>query len=258
VLTSGGVGVVPAYSAAPTLTGALTNNLAGIAVTSTDGHVLSNTTAATAGVPVQQSPRLRFRSNVWNTTVTAANNTNDWWVDSVPISQAVPTGQLIFRSSLNGAAATDAITFNSFGEITALSNINAVGDLRSGGARFIYFNTREAFSSTADGLLNITTNAGSLGVQLNTGATTPTVTSCGTGAVTAGSRNVAGQITATGATACTITFSSPAWTNAPFCTITMRNVPLTAAYISAESTTAFTVTGLTAADVFNYICIGRI
>jgi hypothetical protein len=33
---------------------------------------------------------------------------------------------------------------------------------------------------------------------------------------------------------------------------------LTAAYISAESTTAFTVTGLTAADVFNYHCIGRI
>jgi hypothetical protein len=221
-------------------------------------------------VTVQQSPRLRFRSNVWNTTAVAANNTNDWFIESVPVSGLVPSGLLKFGSSLNGAATTFPMTLASgTGDLTLTGSIGAAGSVTSQGlistgslrvntTNLMFWFLRAVMASSADGLWGVSDYNEAFGIQLNTGTAAPTVTSCGTGTVTAGSRNTTGQITATGATACTITFGAPAWTNAPFCTITMRNVPLTAAYISAESTTAFTVTGLTAADVFNYHCIGRI
>lgn len=107
VLVSGGVGAAPAYSANPTAT-TFTANRPSIATTSTDGFIAVNATAATSGVPVQQSPRIRLRSNVWNTTAVAANNTDDWWIESVPVSGLVPMGLLKVSSSLNGAG---AVTF---------------------------------------------------------------------------------------------------------------------------------------------------
>jgi hypothetical protein len=89
----------------------------GIVTTSTDALILSNATAATVGVPVQQSGRLRLRSNVWNTTAVAANNTNDFFLESVPVSGLVPSGLLKFGSSLNGAAATYPMTLTSGGTL---------------------------------------------------------------------------------------------------------------------------------------------
>src|SRR5439155_5057052 len=87
--------------------------------------VLANTTAATSGVPVQISPRLRFRSQVWNTTSVAATNTNDWFIESAPVSAATPSGLLQFGSSLNGAAATYPITISSLlGTLTNTSGGN--------------------------------------------------------------------------------------------------------------------------------------
>lgn len=86
---------------------------------STDGIVEQNTTAATVGIPVQQSPRLRFRSNVWNTTATAATNTDDWFVESVPASGLIPSGLLKIGSILNGAAATFPLTLSSAGVLTS-------------------------------------------------------------------------------------------------------------------------------------------
>lgn len=88
-----------------------------LVTTSTDGLVLRNTTVATAGVPVQLSPRLRLRSNVWNTTATAATNTDDWIIESVPVSGTTPSGLLKLGSSLNGAAYTFPMTLTSSGEL---------------------------------------------------------------------------------------------------------------------------------------------
>jgi hypothetical protein len=65
-----------------------------IAASSTDGLILLNRTNATAGVPVQFSPRLRLRANVWNTTVTAASNASDVWLENVPFSGPFPSGAL--------------------------------------------------------------------------------------------------------------------------------------------------------------------
>src|SRR5947207_9032220 len=78
VFASAGTSTLPVWTASPSITGSYTQTLTALGTTSTDGVVLANSTAATAGVPVQYSPRIRLRSNVWNTTATAATNTNDW------------------------------------------------------------------------------------------------------------------------------------------------------------------------------------
>ena len=83
----------------------------------------------------------------------------------------------------------------------------------------------------------------------------PTVSSCGTGSVAAYSSDAWGAVTATGATACTVTFST-AYPNAAFCTIEDMTT-LQAVRVSAISASAFTVTGLTSGDEFMYHCGGQ-
>ncbi len=101
-----------------TVNGILTEGgLLALGIISTDGIVIENDTLSTAGVPIQQSPRLRLRAHVWNTTAVATDNTNDWWIESVPISAAVPKGLLKFGSSLNGATATFPVQFTSAGAV---------------------------------------------------------------------------------------------------------------------------------------------
>lgn len=99
----------------------------GLAAVSTDAFVIANTTAATSGVAVQQSGRIRLRSQVWNTTSTAATNTNDFLIESVPVSGTTPSGLLKFGSSLNGAAATYPMTLSSAGNLTAFGTITING-----------------------------------------------------------------------------------------------------------------------------------
>jgi hypothetical protein len=103
--------------------GTMAASPSGLATTSTDGVVIQNTTAATAGVPVQQSGRLRLRSNVWNTTATAQTNTDDWWLESVPVTGATPSGLLKVGQSLNGAGATFPLTLTSGGVATFLGQM---------------------------------------------------------------------------------------------------------------------------------------
>lgn len=135
----------------------------GIAVTSTDGVILSNSTASTAGVPVQQSPRIRLRSNVWNTTVTAANNTDDWIIESVPVSGTTPSGLLKFGSSLNGGAYSYPMTLTSGGDLTPTGDVNAQ-HIVAAPTKLLGWGTRSLLSSGATGLVNITTNAQTAGV----------------------------------------------------------------------------------------------
>lgn len=91
------------------------------------------------------------------------------------------------------------------------------------------------------------------GRWLMQGGTIPTVTSCGTGAVLAGSKDSAGQVTVTGATACTIVFSS-AWTNAPFCIA--ENLTANRGFIDSISTTQIVLSTITDGDVIQWVCVG--
>lgn len=85
------------------------------------------------------------------------------------------------------------------------------------------------------------------------GLNTPTVATCGTGSVATGSSDFAGKITATGATACTLTFAT-AFTTAPACVVTDGTTA--AALKVVVTTTTAAVTGLTSGDIFYYVCIG--
>lgn len=151
----------PSFTA--TLLGAYTAERAGIATTSTDGDVMSNATAATAIATVQMSPRTRWVGTAWDT---AASQTVAFFGETLPATAATPTGTWKLGYSLNGAAASYPFTLSSTGVGTFLSsvgsggNVTATGDLRAGAAGSIYWNTRASLTSTADGVINLTNNAG--------------------------------------------------------------------------------------------------
>ncbi len=169
LLASGGVGVLPAYTANPTITGSYTQTLTALATTPTDGVVLANSTAATAGVPVQMSPRIRLRSNVWNTTVTATTNTNDWSLESVPVSGTTTTGLFKFGSSINGGAYTYPLTVTSAGALTALSSIISGATVAVGSGSSLAW-TPDGFgslSAPANGQFNFRNAANSAGIGLD-------------------------------------------------------------------------------------------
>jgi hypothetical protein len=109
-----------------TITGATILSLPNLITTPTAGFSLTNPTLATAGVPVQISPSLYFNDNVWNTTATAANNTDQWFIYSAPVSGTTPSGLLKFGNSLNGGGTTYPATLTSGGTFTILGNISFV------------------------------------------------------------------------------------------------------------------------------------
>jgi hypothetical protein len=227
-----------------------------LTTTSTDGYVLANTTAALVGTQVQISPRSRLSGTGWDLDDAVSRNVS-FFTEVLPVAGNTVTGtwKLGFINPISSAISYPLIVTNS-GQVTAdrfiASSIIDTGTITFNGA------ARAELSASADGLFAIKDSTHAFGIQLNTGTAAPTVGTCGTGTIDANSRNTVGGFTATGATACTVTFGAPNWTNTPTCVVTMRNVPVTTPYISAISTTAFTVSGLTANDSVAFHCLGRI
>lgn len=83
----------------------------------------------------------------------------------------------------------------------------------------------------------------------------PALGTCGDRALATGSSNTSGRVTGTTQTACTLTFSVAFPNNSTDCYF--QNLIANRGFINAASTTAFTVTGLTAGDDFMYMCVGR-
>ena len=110
--------------------------------------------------------------------------------------------------------------------------------------------------ASTNGMLNITNYANTFGLQLISGATAAPTFNNGT--IDAGSRNSAGKVVLTGGnTGGTVTFATPNFTNAPFCTVTgtaATDVP----QITSTSTSTLVVAGITSNGTFYYLCIGRI
>jgi hypothetical protein len=96
------------------LLGAMTTSVTNIVTTSTDGSVLQNTTAATAGVPVQLSPRLRLSGTGWNTG-SVATETDSWFVEVLPVSASPTNSFLRFGKTIGAGAITYPFTLNSNG-----------------------------------------------------------------------------------------------------------------------------------------------
>jgi len=114
-------------------------NRAGIATTSTDGLVITNDTAATVGVPMQYSPRLRLRGQAWATSGAGSNDTWDSWMQIVPSSWTSTGAFLSIYGSKNGAAAVECQRINLatqsvtvFGSLSVSSNVFGNAGLTAG------------------------------------------------------------------------------------------------------------------------------
>ncbi len=129
--TTGALSIAGALTGATT--GAFSNVLtvtgAGIAAASTDRLAITNTTAATAAIPVQMSPRLRFTGSVWNTT-TGTTNTSNWKVENLPLSGASPIGQLVFGHDLAGGGYSNALVLGSNGDAAFAGGLSTGGTSR--------------------------------------------------------------------------------------------------------------------------------
>lgn len=86
------------------------------------------------------------------------------------------------------------------------------------------------------------------------GGVVPTATICGA-QPDAGSSDSAGSITNVGTTTCTITFGT-AYAVKPSCVVS-DNTTNRATMVAIASTTALTITGITAADALSWVCIAK-
>lgn len=132
------------YTGLVVINGTTTNNVNALATTSTDGITLQNTTAATAGVTVQMSPRFRQCGTAWDT---AASETVCFFTEVLPATAATPTGLWKLGYSLNGAAATYPLTVSSAGLTTMTGTVNA-GNFQPLGAGGYYLGAAVMLGTT--------------------------------------------------------------------------------------------------------------
>lgn len=193
----------------------------GIVVTSTDGFIATNPTAATVGVPVQMSPRSKWCGAAYN-SVSTLSETDCMFAEVLPATVAGTTTQLWkLGSIINGGAATYPMTLDNTGLAGFGSSVNALnGSFVSGATGGFSINTRGFILNTANGLWGLNNSAATIGNVLKTDAL-PTVSACGAGspAVTAGSTPLSGSVTigTTAVATCTITFNGTAFPSVPHC-----------------------------------------
>lgn len=97
----------------------------GIGTTSTDGVLIRNTTAATASVTVQYSPRLSFSGTAWKSNATAASQTNRFMAELRPAAGAAATTfTFVFAGDVAGAGTySDLFTMASTGLFHASNSL---------------------------------------------------------------------------------------------------------------------------------------
>lgn len=239
-------------------TGNITEIVNNLVVTSTDGLTLANNTAATAGVPVQISPRLRFRANVWNT---AANETSDFFFENLPATAATPTALLKIGYSRNGGAATYPLIIGNVGDVTISNQVFSTAFGAANALSRIIFGSVIANDTVISGArigFNNTNNT--IGAIVKVDAL-PTVASGfgGTPSITAGSTPLAGSVNVgTGgvATSGVINFNGTAFPSAPF--VICMNTTTGAIVRATTSTTQLTITAaiaFVASDIISWVCI---
>lgn len=205
-----------------TFTG-VTSQQNNIGAVETAGLFLENTEAAATGAQ-QSSPSIDWCGNGWKTTATAASQSVCLRQYMLPVQgTTAPTGLFLWRYAINGAAYATSWSLS-------IPSGTLSGPLVSVTAGY-YLNGVETIA---------------LG--------TPVVSSCGDGVLATGSKDSVGRVNASNATACTVTFSNALGTNGASCIV--ENLTSNRGNVSAASTTAFTVSNLTAGDDFTYICFG--
>lgn len=190
------------------------------------------------------SPSLRFSSGYFAAAVTASSifgdSANTLLIESRgdgTSSQAV-TIRTQNASSTSGDFTIETGTATTRGNLTLSAKdvtLNALGTL--------------ALNSTS------ATPTVQIGGHLETSGSAPDVSVCGTGATISGNDNTGSIVvgTAPAANTCVITFNTT-WTNSPVCQV--KNVTADTFTGATTTTAAITQTGVTAADVLEYSCVG--
>lgn len=110
-------------SVAEAWTAAHTWSINGIAATSTVGMTAQNSTAATAGVPVQQSPGFDWSAKVWDTD-DAVSRTVQAQIELRPLSGTAPSASLVFLTGAADASPSVArLSISSLGTISTAANL---------------------------------------------------------------------------------------------------------------------------------------
>jgi hypothetical protein len=137
-------------------------NTQSIGVTSTDGPILANTTAATSGAQ-QWSPRIRLTGQGWKASGTPASQNTDWIIENQTIAgqnySAMPTlSKAVFSqqiaaggyASMFELANSDAYTYNLAGGLMTFTGINKVnvGQASGGGGVNFYSDSTDIFNIT--------------------------------------------------------------------------------------------------------------
>ena len=178
-------------SASNTITSTRNN----LVTTSTDGLIQANVTAATIGVPVQYSPRLRLSGTAWDTTV-AASRTSNWILENRSVSGNPISSNLVWAWDLNGGGYTDRMTLSSAGNLSTTS-FNGVA-LTIAGSSSAYLNAAGTYTTPAGSTGTVTsvsvTTANGVSGSVATATTTPAITLT-LGAITPTSVAASGTVT---------------------------------------------------------------
>jgi hypothetical protein len=97
-----------------------------------EGVALTNKQASDASHTVQQSPSLRFTAHVWNTAVTAADNSFDMRETLIPTSAVVPSAKMTWRWSNNGGAFVEKMSLSDIGILDLATGYRIGGAAASG------------------------------------------------------------------------------------------------------------------------------
>lgn len=156
----------------------------GIGTTSTDGLLLTNTTAAAVGAQ-QYSPRLRLRGNGWATGSGGSSKTADWIVEVKPSQSTLLSNQLWFSSSINNAGYAQIMGLTSDAPLGSglVSAVNGLlTSLTGANGTIVYYSNSSSpttgdtkFTYNGNGLLSIGGSPQQASIALK-GGTSGTVT----------------------------------------------------------------------------------
>jgi hypothetical protein len=142
----------------------------GLGSIAADGLTLTNSTAAAAGAQ-QYSPALRLTGQGWKTDATAASQSTDWRIYNQPVQEAAnPTANLLFDSSINGAAFVNRVSFTSGGTVTMGGGnviVSATGNIDLGSVATITGSSDLIF--TRSGTPSFRAGAGLFGITSSLG-----------------------------------------------------------------------------------------
>lgn len=175
------VAIIPTWTGVHTWTGTANTFLkAGITTTYTNAINVSNTTAGSAGVPIQQSPSQIFLAHGWSTGGAGNDNTVTYRQTVVPVQAGGGLNSTLRWSyDANGGGFTDYMNLDNFGTLNIYAGVvpmtNDQGSLGIAGTAFAdLFLAAGGVINWNNGAATITENANNLtfaNAVTNTGGT---------------------------------------------------------------------------------------